>query len=64
VSIKLPFTMKEQVNLFKTADSLLVEVGHYRRSVILPVTLASKEPVKAEFKDDRLLVKFKEGAKG
>ncbi len=60
ISIKLPFTMKEQVNLFKTADSLLVEVGHYRRSVTLPFTLASKEPVKAEFKDDRLLVKFRE----
>ena len=60
MSIKLPFTMKEQVNLFKTADSLLVEVGHYRRSVTLPFTLASKEPVKAEFKDDRLLVKFRE----
>lgn len=60
VSIKLPFTMKEDVKLFKTADSLLVEVGHYRRSVTLPVTFTKKEPVKAEFKEGRLLVKMKE----
>ncbi|HOK27478.1 MAG TPA: ArsA family ATPase [Methanomassiliicoccaceae archaeon] len=63
VSIKLPFTMKEQVNLFKTADSLLVEVGHYRRSLTLPVTLVNKEPVKAEFKEGRLLIRFKEVGK-
>lgn len=60
VSIKLPFTMKEEVKLFKTADSLLVEVGQYRRSVTLPISFANKEPVKAEFKEGRLLVKFKE----
>lgn len=62
VSIKLPFIMKEDVKLFKTADSLLVEVGHYRRSVTLPVSFAKKEPVKAEFKEGRLLIKFKEGS--
>lgn len=61
VSIKLPFTMKEEVKLFKTADSLVVEVGPYRRSVTLPVTFAKKEPVKAEFKEGRLLVKLKDG---
>ena len=60
ISIKLPFIMKEEVNLFKTSDSLLVEVGQYRRSITLPVTLANKEPFKAEFRDNRLLIKFRE----
>jgi arsenite-transporting ATPase len=58
ISLKLPFAMKESVNLYKTSDSLLVEVGHYRRSISLPTTLTKKEPSKAEFKGGRLLIMF------
>lgn len=58
ISIKLPFTMKSNVELYKTADTLLVQVGAYRRSITLPFTLISKEPKKAEFKDGRLLISF------
>ncbi|NLK26003.1 MAG: ArsA family ATPase [Euryarchaeota archaeon] len=60
ISIKLPFAMKEDVKLYKASESLLVEVGQYRRSVVLPFTFVRKEPVKAEFKEGRLLIKFKE----
>ena len=41
------------------SDSLLVEVGSYRRSISLPFTFTKKEPCKAEFKEGHLLVKFK-----
>lgn len=61
ISIKLPFTPKEKVNLYKSGDSLLVEVGQYRRSISLPFTFSNKEPTKAEFKEGRLLIKFKGG---
>ena len=58
ISLKLPFTMKEKVNLYKTTDNLLVEVGQYRRSIALPTTFARREPSKAEFKEGRLLIMF------
>jgi arsenite-transporting ATPase len=58
ISLKLPFTVKENVSLYKHGDTLLVEVGQYRRSIALPFTFSNKEPNKAEFKDGRLLIKF------
>jgi arsenite-transporting ATPase len=64
ISLKLPFAMKESVNLFKKSDSLLVEVGQYRRSISLPTILARKDPEKAEFKEGRLLIMFKGDADG
>jgi arsenite-transporting ATPase len=59
ISLRLPFTMKENVNLYKTGDNLLVEVGWYRRSIALPTTFARREPSKAEFKEGHLLIMFK-----
>jgi arsenite/tail-anchored protein-transporting ATPase len=59
IAIKLPFAMKDKINLYKHSDSLLVEVGQYRRSISLPTTFARKEPEKAEFKEGRLLIMFK-----
>jgi len=58
ISLNLPFTMRENVNLYKAGDNLLVEVGHYRRSISLPTSFARKEPKRAEFKDGRLLIMF------
>lgn len=59
IAIKLPFAMKDKINLYKHSDSLLVEVGQYRRSISLPTTFTKKEPEKAEFKEGRLLIMFK-----
>jgi arsenite-transporting ATPase len=64
ISLKVPFAMKESVNLFKKSDSLLVEVGQYRRSISLPTILPRKDPEKAEFKEGRLLIMFKGDADG
>jgi len=58
LSIKLPFSQKEQVELYKANDALIVQVGWYKRSVTLPYTLSRKEATKAEFKDGRLLIRF------
>ena len=64
ISLKLPFAMKDAVNLYMSGDNLLVEVGQYRRSIALPTTFARKEPEKAEFKDGRLLVLFRSDRNG
>jgi arsenite-transporting ATPase len=64
ISLKLPFAMKDAVNLYMSGDNLLVEVGQYRRSIALPTTFARKEPSKAEFKGGRLLIMFRSDRDG
>jgi arsenite/tail-anchored protein-transporting ATPase len=64
ISLRLPFTPKDAVNLYMSGDNLLVEVGPYRRSISLPTTFTRKEPSKAEFKDGRLLIMFRSDDNG
>ena len=59
LSLKLPFSSKDQVELYKSNDVLIVTVGWYKRSVALPYSLVRKEAHKAEFKDGRLVISFK-----
>ena len=59
LALKLPFSSKEQVELYKTNDVLIVKVGWFKRSVILPYSLVKKEAGKAEFKDGHLIISFK-----
>lgn len=61
ISIKLPFSQKQEVELYKSNDTLIVQVGWYKRSVALPYSLVKKEATKAEFKDGYLLVRFEGG---
>lgn len=60
ISLKLPFSSRDEVELYKAADVLIVKVGWYKRSVSLPYSLVKKDATKAEFKDGRLLIKFEE----
>lgn len=59
LSLKLPFSSKDQVELYKSNDVLIVTVGWYKRSVALPYSLVKKEAYRAEFKDGRLVISFK-----
>lgn len=61
VSIKLPFSAKQEVELYKSSDTLIVQVGWYKRTVSLPYSLVKKEATKAEFKDGYLLIRFEGG---
>ncbi len=63
MSLKLPFSAKQDVELYKKGDHLLVQVGHYRRQISLPFTFTHKEAAKAEFKEGRLLIRFRDGDK-
>jgi HSP20 family molecular chaperone IbpA len=40
---------------------LIIKVGWYKRSIVLPFTLAKQDATKAEFRDGRLLIKFEGG---
>lgn len=58
LALRLPFSMKDEVELYRSSDSLLVKVGAYKRSISLPYTLMKGEIHRAEFRDGRLLVRF------
>lgn len=60
LSLKLPFSTKDEVELYKAGDVLIVKVGWYKRSVSLPYSFVKKDATKAEFKEGRLLIKFEE----
>ena len=40
LALKLPFTTVEDVSVIESRDELIVQVGHYRRNIILPRALA------------------------
>ena len=41
LDLKLPFTSKDAVSVMENKDELVVQVGHYRRNIILPRALAT-----------------------
>ena len=40
LTLKLPFASKEDVSVIESRDELILQVGQYRRSIILPRALA------------------------
>jgi arsenite-transporting ATPase len=60
LTLKLPLTTKEALELSTKGDELFVRVGPYRRTIILPKVLASRSIAGARMHDDRLEISFEE----
>jgi arsenite-transporting ATPase len=58
LEIELPFTARDEVDLARRADELLVRVGPYRRAVTLPDTLRRRSVTGAQLTAGRLEVEF------
>jgi arsenite-transporting ATPase len=58
LSLELPFTSKEDVKLARHADELVLQVGSWRRNLILPRILADAPTTGAKFERDRLNIRF------
>jgi arsenite-transporting ATPase len=58
LEIDLPFTDKDDVDLARRADELLVRVGPYRRAVTLPDTLRRRRVTGAQLVEGHLEVTF------
>jgi arsenite-transporting ATPase len=57
--IKLPFIHKEDVELNKISDELVVRVGSLRRNLLLPRPVAAAKSVAAKYEDPYLKIFFK-----
>lgn len=58
LSLQLPFIAKDEVKLTRHADELILEVGTFRRNLILPRLLADAPTRGAKLDGDRLRIRF------
>jgi arsenite-transporting ATPase len=58
VIMHLPFLEKEDLELSKVGDELIVKAGNFKKSLILPRAFAALEPVGARLEGDELTVDF------
>ncbi len=56
--LPLPFATKDEIDLGRSGDELLVRVGAYRRIVLLPDSLRRRQVVEAALRDETLRVTF------
>jgi arsenite-transporting ATPase len=58
MSIHLPGAQKKDLNIWVAGEELIIEVGNYRRNILLPRSLAQAEVVEAKFEGDSLNIVF------
>jgi arsenite-transporting ATPase len=63
VRLKLPFVSKEDVELSRSEDQLIVRIGGFKRHVTLPRSLVNMQPTAARMADDTLCVSFERGGR-
>jgi arsenite-transporting ATPase len=62
VRLRLPFTSRGEIGLFKKGDELVVEIGALRRHIGLPTSMAALTPTRARLENRLLTVEMKEVA--
>jgi arsenite-transporting ATPase len=62
LKMPLPFATREQVDLLQTGDELVVQVGDYKRNIILPRALAALQVAGAKLEGGELRIRFKNPA--
>ncbi|MFN8579178.1 MAG: TRC40/GET3/ArsA family transport-energizing ATPase [Candidatus Sericytochromatia bacterium] len=58
LSIYMPLVEKEKFALKKNNDDFIIEVGNFRKNIVLPRTLSNLEPQGASFSNGYLNIKF------
>jgi arsenite-transporting ATPase len=61
LNLTLPFTAKGDIELVRNDDELTIQVGSFRRNIILPAILKGLSAAGAKFENDRLKVRFVRG---
>ncbi|MGQ0608378.1 MAG: ArsA family ATPase [Chloroflexota bacterium] len=59
VSVDLPFTAKDQIELSRHADELVIDLGTWRRTLVLPRILVDAPTQGATFDDGTLRIRFR-----
>ena len=57
--VKLPFIAREDIELVKLSDELIVRLGSFKRHILLPRQVAAAKSVKAKLEGEYLFIYFK-----
>lgn len=60
IKVKLPFVERKQLDLLQRGDELIIKVGAYKHSIVLPQALVGEVPREAKIKEDKLHIYFGE----
>jgi arsenite-transporting ATPase len=58
VKLHLPFVTKEEIDLSKIGDELIIKIGNFKKNIVLPRAYAVLEPRKARLEGDHLWIYF------
>ena len=58
LEVALPFTSREEVQLTRSGDEILLQVGGWRRSIVLPRALVDAPTTGAKMEDGILKIQF------
>jgi len=59
--LQLPFVKKAQVEILKNEDELTIQIGNYRRDILLPSSLSLLHVDKATLRANELRITFIQG---
>ena len=62
LKLKLPFVVKEHIDLSMVSDELILRIGSYKRHILLPKQVATQTSVKAKIEEPYLNITFGGGA--
>ena len=58
LSMRLPFTDRSDLDVYRKVNELHVRVGQYKRNLVLPQALQRLDIKEASFIEDRLEIRF------
>jgi len=58
LDIKIPFLTKKEVELSKRNEELIVRIGGFKRHVLLPRSIAAREPSGAKVERHKVVIKL------
>jgi arsenite-transporting ATPase len=58
LTLSVPFATREEVSLSQVGDELLVQVGNFKRNIVLPRALVGMESRSAKLEGERLSIRF------
>jgi len=58
LELKLPFVMKDQIDVSRHNEDLVVRIGTFKRNILLPRSVVNLDVVSARMNEDRLTVRF------
>jgi arsenite-transporting ATPase len=58
LAIKLPYPMEQKLELYTRKDDLTVQLGAFKKSIVLPHSMTNKKVLGADMEDGWLKIKF------